>query len=81
MCIKALSENGWDLGQAARSLSGSDDPKIVARIEVKMRRYLKNIEDNVGKHSESKLYNNLPAAYHEPLAKAISRIRTGRGAL
>ncbi len=78
LCIKALSENDWGLGRAARSLSGAADPKIVARIEGKMRRYLKNIEDHVGNHSESKLYNNLPAAYHEPLAKAIRRVRTAR---
>jgi transcriptional regulator with AAA-type ATPase domain len=80
LCIKALSENGWDLGQAARSLCDSDDPKILTRIEGKMRRYLKNIEDNVGKHFERKLYNNLPAAYHEPLAKAIRWARTQRQA-
>ncbi len=81
LCIKTLSENDWDLGRAARSLSESDDSKIVTRIEGKMRRYLKNIEDNVGNHSESKLYNNLPAAYHEPLAKAIRWVRTEHEAL
>ena len=78
MCIKALSENDWDLARAARWLSESDDPKTVTRIQGKMRRYLKNIEDNVGNHCETKLYNNLPAAYHEPLAKAIRWARTQR---
>jgi hypothetical protein len=80
MCIKTLSENDWDPELAARSLSASEHPKIVTRIVGKMERYLKNIEDNVGSHTESKLYNNLPAAYHESLAKAIRWARTRRRA-
>ncbi len=77
MCIKCLCENEWNAKRAARSLAASDDPKVVTRIEAKMRRYLQNIEDNVGSRSEIKLYNNLPAAYHESLAQAIHRIRSG----
>ncbi len=76
LCIECLSANGWDPERAARSLSGSDDPKIVTRIEGKMRRYIKNIQDNVSSRSDEKLYNNLPSAYHEPLARAISWVRS-----
>jgi len=73
MCISALDEHQWNLQRAARALSGSNDPKIVARLEGKMRRYLKNIQDNVSRHTEKKLYNNLPAAYHGSLNKAIKK--------
>ena len=38
-----------------------------------MRRYLDNIADNVSIGAADKLYNNLPAAYHSALEKAIAR--------
>ncbi len=76
MCIKALSENDWNLQRAARWLCASEDSRIINRVEGKMRRFLKNIEDNTARHAERKLYNNLPSAYHESLAKAIRWVRS-----
>jgi transcriptional regulator with GAF, ATPase, and Fis domain len=76
MCIKALSENDWNLQRAARWLCASEDSRIINRVEGKMRRFLKNIEDNAARHAERKLYNNLPSAYHESLAKAIRWVRS-----
>jgi transcriptional regulator with AAA-type ATPase domain len=77
MCISALDAHQWELQRAARTLAGSSDPKIIARVEGKMRRYLKNIQDNVGRHTEKRLYNNLPAVYHGAMAHAIEKFREG----
>jgi hypothetical protein len=77
MCVSALDEHQWNLQRAARSLSGSNDPKIIARVEGKMRRYLNNIKDNVDRHTEKRLYNNLPAVYHDSMANAIRKFSAG----
>ena len=71
ICIRSLSENHWDLQRAARSLAGSQDVAVTAKLEGKMRRYLENIRQNVAAGTEKKLFNNLPVAYHRSLKMAI----------
>ncbi len=78
MCIKALAENDWELRHAAVALCESQDAHAVARIEAKMRRYLRSIESHVDSGSEAKLFNNLPAVYHDFLDQTIHRVRAPR---
>ena len=75
ICLQALSEQEWDVQRAAEFVAASDDPRQLGKLKAKMRRYLDTISDNVAAGGESKLYNNLPAAYHPALARAISRAR------
>jgi transcriptional regulator with AAA-type ATPase domain len=81
ICIRALSENQWDLQRAAQSLSQSPDPAVNAKLQGKMRRYLETIQQNVAAGTEKKLFNNLPVGYHESLKTAIawSRRKPGSG--
>lgn len=73
ICLQTLCELDWDLQRAAVSVAASDDPKSIGKLKAKMRRYLENIADNVSTGGQDKLYNNLPAAYHPALEKAIAR--------
>jgi hypothetical protein len=72
ICIRALSENEWNPQRAAQALAQSDAPAIAAKLEGKIRRYIENIRRNARHGTERKLYNNLPAAYHDALNKAIT---------
>jgi DNA-binding NtrC family response regulator len=75
ICIRALSENEWDVQRAAQSLTQSPDMGVNAKLQAKMRRYLKTIRQNVSAGTEKKLFNNLPVGYHESLKMAIARSR------
>ena len=76
ICIRALCENDWSAPRAARVLAQSGAPAIAVKLEGKMRRYMDNIQQNVHRGTERKLYNNLPVAYHDALNRAIARVGT-----
>ena len=76
ICIKALSENDWDIEMTARKLAGEEDPKLIDKIRSKLIRFLKNVEENVRKGTEQKLFNNLPAHYHSAFHAAIAYVRS-----
>ena len=73
ICLQTLCEQDWDLQRAAETVVACDDPRRIEKLKAKMRRYLDNIADNVSIGAADKLYNNLPAAYHSALEKAIAR--------
>jgi DNA-binding NtrC family response regulator len=75
LCIDALTENEWDFNLSARSVVGSDDHSLVRKIEGKIRRYCANIKKCIVNGDEQKLFNNLPARYHQALSEAISKFR------
>lgn len=71
MCIRALVENDGRVELAALSLAGTQDSSIVVKLETKIRRFAESVKDHVERGAEQKLFNNLPAGYHEALRKAI----------
>jgi transcriptional regulator with GAF, ATPase, and Fis domain len=75
ICIKALWESGFDFEKAARRLAGEDDPALIGKIEGKVNRFYHHIEKSVQGGTENKLFNNLPADYHQAFHAAISHIR------
>lgn len=70
-CIQALADHEWDPKIAARSLTGSDDPEINARVQRKMLRFIQSIRNGIAEGTEQRLFNNLPAVYHSSLTAAI----------
>ena len=74
ICIQALVESEWDTDTAARTLAGENNPKEILKLKTKMERFLSRIEDNVKKRTPEKLFNNLPARYHEALNKTITKV-------
>lgn len=77
LCIEAMYRHDWDIDQAARSLAGVDDLRLLASLKRKIERFFNNIEDSVRDHHEQKLYNNLPTRYRRALDQAIERVPTG----
>lgn len=75
ICIEALSKHGWDAQSAAKSLAGEGESAVAAKLQRKMGRYAKNVQDNVVQRTESRLYKNLPASYHDALRKMIEHFR------
>ena len=75
ICIQALQEHDWEVHHATLAIVGSGDRRLVRKIESKMIRYLDNIKKRTGDSSEEKLYNNLPARYHDALSAAITTFR------
>lgn len=75
ICIRALSEHDWDAQAAAESLTGTGQPRATAKLKRKMERYASNVEDNVARGTESRLYRNLPAPCHDALTRMINHLR------
>ena len=75
MCIEAMRQSGWNIDDAANVLSGGDKPKVAAKLKAKMLRFLSNVEENVSAGTAAKLYQNLPAAYHDAMDRAIEHVR------
>lgn len=73
-CIQALVDNDWDIDAAARALAGTDDARVLARLQGKMTRYLASIRRSVADGTEQRLFNNLPSAYHAALSRAIGHV-------
>jgi DNA-binding NtrC family response regulator len=76
MCILAVTQSDWNVERAAGALSGSHSPRTTSKLEGKIRRFLENIDEKVASGEESKLFNNLPIAYHDALMEAIAHVRT-----
>ena len=77
LCIEAMYRHYWNVDQAALSLAGTDDSRLVTSLKRKMERFLNSVEASVRDHHEQKLYNNLPTRYRRALDQAIDRARTG----
>ena len=77
ICIQALVESDWDTDMAARTLASENNPKEISKLKTKIERFLSRIEDNVKKRTPEKLFNNLPARYHEALNKTITKVNGG----
>lgn len=77
ICIEALSRHGWDARTAAESLAGDDQPEVIAKVQRKMKRYATNVAGNIARSTETRLYRNLPAAYHHALGRMIEHVRGG----
>ncbi len=75
LCIQALNDHDWNVHEAALYVVGNSDHRLVRKLEGKIARYLKNIQLRARDGSELKLYNNLPARYHDALAASISKFR------
>ncbi len=75
LCIEALSDHGWDAASAAAALTGDGQPGVRAKLQRKMERYASTVKANVAAKTESRLYQNLPAAYHEALTRMIHHMR------
>jgi len=71
ICIDAMYKADWDIGMAAATLSGVDSSKTAGKLRSKMRRYSKTILENIAAGTTTKLYQNLPVAYHEAMNEAI----------
>ena len=80
LCIEALSRHEWDAGSASSSLAGNGQSTITAKLQRKMERYTKNVENNVVQHTESRLYRNLPASFHDAMGKMIDHLRRAKSA-
>ena len=76
LCLKALSDNDWDMALATKYLVPPNDPITSAKLERKMERYLSNVRSNVREGNEKRLYNNLPSAFHQALGKTITWTRS-----
>ena len=76
MCIQALAEVEWDLDLAASNLAGGGESSTTEKLKAKMNRYLSRIDENTKSGTEKKLFNNLPAAYHQALRLTIERLRS-----
>lgn len=80
LCIRALSENGWDPKSAAISLAGASETALAAKLQGKIDRYVKNVQTNVARGTEVRLYRNLPASYREALGRMIAHLRNASAA-
>lgn len=75
LCLRALAENDWHTQAAARALAPDQGTGVWLKLERKMERYLRSIAERLADGTERRLFNNLPAAYHEVLRQAIVRAR------
>lgn len=73
MCIQAMADSNWDSNVAARSLAGEYNEKEIQKLKSKIDRFMARIEQNVRNKTGARLFNNLPAAYHQALSEAIER--------
>lgn len=74
MCMQAMMEADWDPELASAALAGDGGASVANKLRSKMNRYLSRVEENVHSGTEKRLFNNLPAAYHDALNAAIARL-------
>ena len=75
LCIKALAENDWQPDRAAHALAPENSDKVVIKLERKIERYLRTVQERVADGTTTRLYTNLPASYHDALARAIQWVK------
>lgn len=80
ICIEALSSHDWNARSAAATLVEIDQPAVRAKLQRKMERYAATVKNNVAGNTESRLYKNLPATYHNALSRMIDHLRGAAGA-
>lgn len=74
LSFKALALSGWNTEEAAAALAGSDAPRSVReRMRRKMDLYLRNLEKLAREGNEKRVFNNLPAKYHDFVRRAMKR--------
>lgn len=76
LCFKAVDDYDGDITQAAWYLAGAQNPELIAKLEVKIKRYLGRVDKSVATGQEKLLFNNLPAVYRNALHNIVEQSRS-----
>lgn len=79
MCFQFLVENDFEIGAAAQALAGTEEPKIVQRVQAKIKGYLQHLPrdlpaaafENRATLLQLPAFKGLPKRYHEYLVEVL----------
>ena len=75
MCLKALSHSAWNVEEAAKLITNSQNNKVYQIIKMRIEGYIENITKKGMTNQESSLYKNLPKEYQPILREAITQFK------
>jgi len=75
LCFQALVDKDYRIDEAVQEIAGTDERKIIAKVDKKLRSYLDNVisisPDELGKAALPSTFHGLPKQFHSFLKRII----------